>query len=125
MLNRDGLLTLDCLHHLKLSEPYSGERRGSGQAEHNRRSRRRLKAQKEHLQPPDSNTMELYLDLLSQPCRAVFLFAKVAEIPFEFKPVDLAAGNPIPPDTETFSIQSKLICAHFIKWFRPFHLPIF
>lgn len=38
--------------------------------------------------------MELYLDLLSQPCRSVFLFAKVAGIDFEFKHVDLAAGNP-------------------------------
>ncbi|CAG09655.1 unnamed protein product, partial [Tetraodon nigroviridis] len=37
--------------------------------------------------------MELYLDLYSQPCRSVFLFAKLAGIPFEFKHVDLAAGQ--------------------------------
>lgn len=37
--------------------------------------------------------MELYLDLYSQPCRSVFLFAKLAGIPFEFKHVDLAAGK--------------------------------
>ena len=37
--------------------------------------------------------MELYLDLHSQPCRAVFLFAKAVGIPFEFKLVDLAAGQ--------------------------------
>lgn len=37
--------------------------------------------------------MELYLDLLSQPCRSVFLFAKLAGIPFEFKHVDLTAGK--------------------------------
>lgn len=38
--------------------------------------------------------MELYLDLFSQPCRSVFLFAKVTGIPFDFKHVDLAAGKP-------------------------------
>uniref|UniRef100_A0A3Q4HF55 glutathione transferase n=1 Tax=Neolamprologus brichardi TaxID=32507 RepID=A0A3Q4HF55_NEOBR len=37
--------------------------------------------------------MELYLDLISPPCRAVFLFAKALGIPFEFKYVDLIAGN--------------------------------
>lgn len=37
--------------------------------------------------------IELYLDLHSQPCRAVFLFAKAVGIPFEFKHVDLATGN--------------------------------
>lgn len=37
--------------------------------------------------------MELYLDLHSQPCRSVFLFAKAVGIPFEYKFVDLATGN--------------------------------
>ncbi|XP_076007181.1 glutathione S-transferase theta-1a [Genypterus blacodes] len=37
--------------------------------------------------------MELYLDLHSPPARAVFLFAKIAGIPFEFKLVDLTAGQ--------------------------------
>ncbi|XP_069025470.1 glutathione S-transferase theta-1a [Embiotoca jacksoni] len=37
--------------------------------------------------------MELYLDLHSQPCRSVYLFAKVLGVPFEFKLVDLAAGK--------------------------------
>lgn len=37
--------------------------------------------------------MELYLDLYSQPCRAVFLFAKAVGIPFEFKFVNLSTGQ--------------------------------
>lgn len=37
--------------------------------------------------------MELYLDLLSQPCRTVFIFAKAVGIPFEFKHVSLTAGK--------------------------------
>ncbi|XP_041643641.1 glutathione S-transferase theta-1a [Cheilinus undulatus] len=37
--------------------------------------------------------MELYLDLRSQPCRSVFMFARAAGIPFEFKLIDLAAGQ--------------------------------
>uniref|UniRef100_A0A3Q2Y6E2 Glutathione S-transferase theta 1a n=1 Tax=Hippocampus comes TaxID=109280 RepID=A0A3Q2Y6E2_HIPCM len=37
--------------------------------------------------------MELYLDLRSQPCRSVFMFAKLNAIPFDFKLVDLAKGE--------------------------------
>ncbi|KAK2898710.1 hypothetical protein QQF64_032030 [Cirrhinus molitorella] len=37
--------------------------------------------------------LELYLDLHSQPCRSVFLFAKLNNIPFEYKTVDLSAGE--------------------------------
>ncbi|XP_020514185.2 glutathione S-transferase theta-1a [Labrus bergylta] len=37
--------------------------------------------------------MELYLDLHSQPCRSVFMFARAAGIPFEFKLVDLSTGQ--------------------------------
>lgn len=45
------------------------------------------------LQPSLSDMIELYLDLISPPCRAVFLFPKALGIPFEFKYVDLNAGN--------------------------------
>ncbi|XP_074700370.1 glutathione S-transferase theta-1-like isoform X2 [Strix aluco] len=37
--------------------------------------------------------LELYLDLLSQPCRSIYIFARSNNIPFEFKHVELMKGQ--------------------------------
>uniref|UniRef100_A0A096LZ91 glutathione transferase n=2 Tax=Poecilia formosa TaxID=48698 RepID=A0A096LZ91_POEFO len=39
------------------------------------------------------STMQLHLDLLSPPCRGLYLFAEALKIPYEFRLVDLLAGQ--------------------------------
>ncbi|KAG1973932.1 glutathione S-transferase theta-4 [Pimephales promelas] len=52
--------------------------------------------------------LELYLDLHSQPCRSVFLFAKINKIPFDFKYVDLSAGEQYGDEFGKVSIIRKV-----------------
>uniref|UniRef100_A0A8D0DW12 GST N-terminal domain-containing protein n=1 Tax=Salvator merianae TaxID=96440 RepID=A0A8D0DW12_SALMN len=37
--------------------------------------------------------LELFLDPLSQPCRALFIFAKKHQIPFQYRLVELIKGQ--------------------------------
>ncbi|CAK6983488.1 glutathione S-transferase theta-3-like [Scomber scombrus] len=52
--------------------------------------------------------MELYLDLISQPCRSVYLFAKAAGIPFEFKLISLTAGQQHSEEFGKVSMMKKV-----------------
>uniref|UniRef100_A0A3B3ZRY0 glutathione transferase n=2 Tax=Periophthalmus magnuspinnatus TaxID=409849 RepID=A0A3B3ZRY0_9GOBI len=52
--------------------------------------------------------MELYLDLCSQPCRSVFLVAKALNIPFDFKHVDLSAGQNYSEEFGKINIMRKV-----------------
>ncbi|KAM4561960.1 glutathione S-transferase theta-1b [Fundulus diaphanus] len=52
--------------------------------------------------------VELYLDLFSQPCRSVFMFAKKNNIPFEFKKVSLMDGEHFGDDFGKISMIRKV-----------------
>ncbi|XP_029998369.1 glutathione S-transferase theta-1a [Sphaeramia orbicularis] len=52
--------------------------------------------------------MELYLDLHSQPCRAVFLFARATGIPFKFQLVDLTKGQQYSDEFGKVSVMRKV-----------------
>ncbi|XP_048859955.1 glutathione S-transferase theta-1a [Brienomyrus brachyistius] len=52
--------------------------------------------------------LELFLDLYSQPCRSVYIFAKINEIPFEFRKVDLASGEQYGEEFGKISVLRKV-----------------
>ncbi|XP_068596251.1 glutathione S-transferase theta-1-like [Brachionichthys hirsutus] len=52
--------------------------------------------------------LELYLDLASQPCRAVYMFAKMNDIPFTFKKVSLMEGEHFGEEFGKISIIRKV-----------------
>uniref|UniRef100_A0A8D0HJH6 glutathione transferase n=1 Tax=Sphenodon punctatus TaxID=8508 RepID=A0A8D0HJH6_SPHPU len=52
--------------------------------------------------------LELYLDLLSQPCRAVYIFAKKNRIPFEFKHVELFKGQQFTEEFKKVNMLKKV-----------------
>ncbi|XP_039724413.1 glutathione S-transferase theta-2 isoform X1 [Pteropus medius] len=51
--------------------------------------------------------LELYLDLLSQPCRAVYIFARKNRIPFELRAVDLLKGQHMNKEFFPVSLSSR------------------
>ncbi|XP_037542769.1 glutathione S-transferase theta-1b [Nematolebias whitei] len=52
--------------------------------------------------------VELYLDLYSQPCRSVYIFAKKNNIPFEFKQLSLMNGEQFGEEFGKISVIRKL-----------------
>ncbi|XP_005812572.1 glutathione S-transferase theta-3-like [Xiphophorus maculatus] len=52
--------------------------------------------------------MEIYLDLVSPPCRAVYLFAEALKIPYAFKLVELSAGQQYTEEFGKLSVVRKV-----------------
>ncbi|CAL8270772.1 glutathione S-transferase theta-1b [Gadus morhua] len=51
--------------------------------------------------------LEIYLDLFSQPCRSVYIFAKKNNIPFEFKKISLLEGHQYGEDFGKINMMRK------------------
>ncbi|XP_036384736.1 glutathione S-transferase theta-1b [Megalops cyprinoides] len=51
--------------------------------------------------------LELYLDLFSQPCRSVYIFAKKNNIPFDFKQISLLEGEQYGEDFGKINMMRK------------------
>ncbi|XP_032084730.1 glutathione S-transferase theta-1-like [Thamnophis elegans] len=61
-----------------------------------------------HLRLVLAMVLELYLDLLSQPCRAVYIFAKKNNIPFMMKPVEMLKGQHFTEEFNKVNILRKV-----------------
>ncbi|XP_012869701.1 PREDICTED: glutathione S-transferase theta-4 [Dipodomys ordii] len=71
--------------------------------------------------------MELFMDLLSAPCRAVYIFAKKNNIPFEFQFVDLLKGQSLLLPRQAWSWEEAqgrsvaILCYLCRKYSAPSH----
>lgn len=52
--------------------------------------------------------LKLYHDLLSQPARALYIFLKKNDIPFESKVMDLMKGDHLKPDFAKLNVFKKI-----------------
>uniref|UniRef100_A0A3P8YY80 glutathione transferase n=1 Tax=Esox lucius TaxID=8010 RepID=A0A3P8YY80_ESOLU len=52
--------------------------------------------------------LEMYLDLFSQPCRSVYIFAKKNNIPFDFKQISLLGGEQYGEEFRKINMISKV-----------------
>lgn len=53
--------------------------------------------------------LKFYGNLLSQPCRAIFIFLKANQIPYEFKFIDMAKGMLLGTGCNNFSNMKFLV----------------
>ncbi|XP_044731197.1 glutathione S-transferase theta-1-like [Chrysoperla carnea] len=53
-------------------------------------------------------TLKVYYDLLSQPSRALLMFLQVSKVPFEHRPIALAAGEHLSSEFKAISRFQKL-----------------
>ncbi|XP_023707304.1 glutathione S-transferase theta-1 [Cryptotermes secundus] len=53
-------------------------------------------------------TLKFYGNLLSQPCRAIFIFLKANQIPYEFKFIDMTKGEHLSEEYEKLNPLKKV-----------------
>jgi glutathione S-transferase len=53
-------------------------------------------------------TIKLYIDYMSQPCRAVLIFCGLAKIPIEITEVNLSSGGHLKPPCSTLNPSRRI-----------------